>query len=267
MLEITFSESAHGSLRLSKGFVKGERYVFPLMWSIGDISDSTPGQARRDVLHRLCTFDLDECREQIDRQMENAAASYQTLLERAAEGEPVRVWYSGQPDELCGFYWLMAQLNGMPDCPVSAVKLPLFVEHGNDEIVSHTHWGEVLPEERHDFLPLEQPVSPNVRRSAAWHWRELQEENAPLRAEVNGRLASVPEDFYDCFIRAELPQIGEEFLQGSLIGRVMGHSQMGLHDGLLSGRIDAMVQAGGLEIIKAASEDWPSHSRRILRRK
>ena len=106
-----------------------------------------------------------------------------------------------------------------------------------------------------------------MRRSAARHWQELQEENAPLRAEINRRLVSVPEDFYDCFIRTELPQVGEAFLQGRLIGRVMSHSQMGLHDGLLSGRIDAMVQAGELAIIKAAPEDCPSDSRRILRKR
>lgn len=147
MLEITFSESAHGFLRISKGFAKREILCFPLMWSIGDISDSTPGQARRDVLHRMCTFDLDECREQIDRQMEEAAASYQTLLERAAKGEPVRAWYSGQPDELCGFYWPMAQLDGMPDCPVSAAKLPLYVETGKDELVARNCRGEVSAEE------------------------------------------------------------------------------------------------------------------------
>ena len=264
MLEITFSESAHGFLRFSKGFAKGEILCFPLMWSIGDISDSTPGQARRDVLQRLW-FDHNECREQIDRQMEEAAASYQILLERAAEGEPVRVWYSGQPDELCGFYWLMAQLNGMPDCPVSAAKLPLYVETGKDELVAHNCWGEVSPEEC--LIPQEQAVSLNVRRSAARHWQELQEENAPLRAEINRRLVSVPEDFYDCFIRAELPRVGEAFWQGRLIVRVMSHSQMGLHDGLLSGRIDVMVQAGELEVIKAAPEDCPSHSRRILRKR
>lgn len=265
MLEITFSESAHGFLRISKGFAKREILCFPLMWSIGDISDSTPGQARRDVLHRMCTFDLDECREQIDRQMKEAAASYQTLLERAAEGEAVRVWYSRQPDELCGFYWLMAQLDGMPDCPVSAAKLPLYVETGKDELVAHNCWGEVSPEEC--LIPQEQAVSLNVRRSAARHWQELQEENAPLRAEINRRLVSVPEDFYDCFIRTELPQMGEAFLQGRLIGRVMSRNQMGLHGGLLPERIDAMVQTGELEIIKAAPEDCPSDSRRILRKR
>ncbi len=56
-------------------------------------------------------------------------------------------------------------------------------------------------------------------------------------------------------------------MQGPLIGRVMSRGQMGLHDGLLSERINAMVQAGELEIIKAAPEDCPSHSRRILRKR
>lgn len=269
MLEIIFSESAQGFLRFAKGFAKGEGYAFPLKWSIGDISDSTPGQTRRDVLCRLSTVDLDKCKdkEQIDRQIEDAAVSYQALLERAAEGEPIRVWYSRQPDELCGFYWLMARLDGMRGCPVSAVKLPPYVETGGDEIIAHNRWGEVSSEEWQGFLSLEQPVSLNVHRSAAWRWQELQEENAPLRAEVNGRLVSVPEDFYDGFLRAELPQVGEEFLQGKLVARVMGRCQMGLDDGLLSSRIDAMVQAGELEIVKAAPEDCPSHSRHILRKR
>ena len=78
-------------------------------------------------------------------------------------------------------------------------------------------------------------------------WSRLQEENAPLRAIVNGRLHSVREDFYDPFIRA---RIHDRTLRvGQLIGEVLGRYQLGIGDWWIAKRIQAMADHGELIIV------------------
>ena len=52
--------------------------------------------------------------------------------------------------------------------------------------------------------------------------RQLQEENAPLRAVINGRLHSVPEDFYDGMLLSRLPEAGQTIRLAELLGRTLG---------------------------------------------
>lgn len=249
MLEIVFESGAIRSLQRAQGFEKGEIHGFPLMWGIGAILEDKPGEMRRETLLRIFSPDVEG---QTSRIMAETAASYKKVLERAAAGEALRIWYSEQPDELCGFYWMMAQLDGLKNCSASMVRLPLYMEQ-NGEIAADNHWGEAVPEGWRRSLPLEQPVSHSVRRAAAWGWKELQEENAPLRAVVNGSLISVPGDFYDSFIRAELPPAGEEFSAARMIGRVMGR-QLRISGFLIVSRINAMIEAGELERIEGKPE-------------
>ena len=243
-------------------------YGFSLGLSLGDISEKIPGPIRRQVLCAYCGFSpsVPGIGEQLDRWIDGGAETLRAVLERSAAGEPVRLWYSDQPDELCGFYWLLARLDGLESCgPVSAVKLPRWDQRDNS-VVTYTAWGDVPPGEWSRFLPLEQPVSPTLRRACANRWRELQEENAPLRTVLNGVLAGVPEDFYDSFIRRTLARMEREFNESRLIGEVIGRCQLGIGDGLIHRRIQAMVDAGELEALTQAAEGDPVY-RRMLRKR
>jgi len=243
-------------------------YGFSLGLSLGDISENIPGPIRRQVLCAYCGFSpsVPGIGEQLDRWIDGGAETLRAVLERSAAGEPVRLWYSDQPDELCGFYWLLARLDGLESCgPVSAVKLPRWDQRDNS-VVTYTAWGDVPPGEWSRFLPLEQPVSPTLRRACANRWRELQEENAPLRTVLNGTLAGVPEDFYDSFIRRTLARMEREFNESRLIGEVIGRCQLGIGDGLIHRRIQAMVDAGELEALTQAAEGDPVY-RRMLRKR
>ena len=243
-------------------------YGFSLGLSLGDISENIPGPIRRQVLCAYCGFSpsVPGIGEQLDRWIDGGAETLRAVLERSAAGEPVRLWYSDQPDELCGFYWLLARLDGLEQCgAVSAVKLPRWDQRDNS-VVTYTAWGDVPPGEWSRFLPLEQPVSPTLRRACANRWRELQEENAPLRTVLNGVLAGVPEDFYDSFIRRTLARMEREFNESRLIGEVIGRCQLGIGDGLIHRRIQAMVDAGELEALTQAAEGDPVY-RRMLRKR
>ena len=243
-------------------------YGFSLGLSLGDISENIPGPIRRQVLCAYCGFSpsVPGIGEQLDRWIDGGAETLRAVLERSAAGEPVRLWYSDQPDELCGFYWLLARLDGLEQCgAVSAIKLPRWDQRDNS-VVTYTAWGDVPPGEWSRFLPLEQPVSPTLRRACANRWRELQEENAPLRTVLNGTLAGVPEDFYDSFIRRTLARMEREFNESRLIGEVIGRCQLGIGDGLIHRRIQAMVDAGELEALTQAAEGDPVY-RRMLRKR
>lgn len=133
-------------------------------------------------------------------------------IRRSASGETFHIWYSEQPYEYCGLCWFISELKKrMQKVPrMSAIKLPNRVESENT-IVNYMGWGGVCPEEFHKFLPLEKAVTPAFICVAALKWSELQTQNSPLRAVINGTLQSVPEDFYDSFIRKEIDGMDNEF--------------------------------------------------------
>lgn len=67
-------------------------------------------------------------------------------------------------------------------------------------------------------------------QSCVSRWQELQAENAPLRAMLNGQLVSTSEKLYDEFILREIESEGEEFQEAKIVGRVLAKYQLGIGD-------------------------------------
>ena len=61
-------------------------------------------------------------------------------------------------------------------------------------------------------------------------WKQLQQENAPLRIYLNGKLQSASENIYDSFILREVDEQADEFSEANLIGNVLGKNQLGIGD-------------------------------------
>ena len=203
---------------------------------IGPISGPDVEKARFDLLTAWLggDFPLPDCDPddyaQRDMLWEQRQRDRERLLEGGKHGEAVRIWYSNAPYSLCGFYDVLWQLRGMP------------WEDGT--VQSCLNWGELSPGDWAAYLPLEREIPQNVRRAIAMEWSQLREENAPLRAVVNGRLHSVGEDFYDPFIRAHIPD--GTFRVAQLIGEVIGRHQLGIGDWWIAKRIQAMENRGEL---------------------
>lgn len=85
-----------------------------------------------------------------------------------------------------------------------------------------------------------------------------------MRALASGRLRSLPEDAYDFSIRRALVEAPREFREGRLIGDILGRCALGISDGWLAMRIEAMVQSGELAVAREAEADRPYS--RVLRR-
>lgn len=241
-------------------------YGFDLALSVGDISEDQPGVGRRLVLEQLyCVYPHEEGLSAAQTQLQRARDHLVAVCDRASRGEELRIWYSDQPDELCGLYWLLAQLVEVHP-RISLVKLPEWDAGEGGALVRWTGWGEVAPGEWHRFLPFQRSVPPVFCSSCAARWRELQRENAPLRAVLNGRLVSAPETLYDDLILREIAAENAEFQEAAFIGRILGKYQLGIGDSWVALRLETLLHGGVLEVVTQAAEGQPLYHR-ILRKR
>lgn len=217
---------------------------FGTPWSIGDISGDCLSQARVDDLTQRFSG-LPEVLSGYLEAIEKSRKNLETLLRRAAEGESVRIWYSEMPDEFCGMCWLISQLKHrltvLP--PIFVIKRPNQMRQ-KDVICRYQGWGEVCAHEFHTFLPLQQEVIPAFVTAAILKWQELQAQNAPLRATVNGSLMSVPENFYDFLLEQELVNTDDPFYEDHFLGGIIGKYPLWTNYIWIKLRCEEMVQQG-----------------------
>jgi len=239
-------------------------FAIGLGLSVGDISEEFPGERRREIIRELFSIYPKEASGAADEIFESSLSNINEAMRRIKAGEKARLWYSGNPDELCGMFWFMEQLQlaGACDAEIEVVRLPEWELNEEDNIIIRKNsWGEVEPEEWHKYIELGRKVSRLFIRVCASCWKELRQENAPLRAVVNGKLMSVDESFYDVFIMKELDGAGDEFREAVVIGNVLGRYQLGIGDAWVARRIQRMVDKGQLKVIREAGEGMPSYHR------
>lgn len=318
MLEIVFSDSACGSLKVAQNYGKGKHcgavtsvflrhkddteptaeeiqeaqlraekdarlawenaiplggkssdvYCFDIALSMGDISDNGLGEQRKSVLRNMlsvCPFE--DLEHQVEEKMQKSKTALSSVMERYVNGEEIRIWYSYNPDELCGMYWLMAQLRPL-NCQTAIyfVKLPIWEYGKENTVISRNAWGDIAPGEWGKYTSYQERVLPALISAYAMKWKQLQEENAPLRVMLNGQLQSMPEDIYDSFIFREIAKQPEQFKMAIVIGNVIGKYQLGIGDAWVSRRMDTMIENGMLEVVEDAPMGEVSY-RRVLRKR
>lgn len=306
MIEIVFSESTAGSMKLAKGtngmiggavgfvFVTDDGHEptpeeierervrveearrkmlgntvpmegsshdvawFPLNLSMGDISE--PFSDRRAEYLQSLVLIAGEAYGNVGRELLDTARK---SLERVCSAtEPVRIWYSRNPDELCGFCHILTCLPENAD--IRVVELP-WQEFRDGEIRTYSGWGDVDPMELGAFQRLERPLTAAERRHFTELWRVLQAENGPLRAVVGGKLRTVTADHYDELILKELYRQPEEFHEGRLIGEILGKYPIGIGDSLIALRVEEFISRGMLTPTTAPAEDRPIYHRNLRR--
>lgn len=231
---------------------------FPLNLSMGDISDPF-SDSRADFLQSLVLIAGDRFAD-VGRELMNTAQKSLERL-RSATG-PVRLWFSHQPDEYCGFCHLLTLLP--EDADIRVVELPDYEVLGS-EVRTYTGWGDIDPTELGRFQALERPLGDTERRYFAGLWRQLQSESGNLRAVVNGKLCTVGEDFYDGFLLRELQMQPLEFREGRLIGTILGRYGLGISDSLVALRLEEFISRGMMTPVTKPEENHPIYHR-ILRK-
>ena len=162
----------------------------------------------------------------------------------------MRIWADDTPDGACGLRHAAALLAGL-DARVTLVSLPRWWERPDGAVVRWERgWGEVHPEEFGLHLGGAEELTRPVLRMLALEWERLREENAPLRAVVNGRVMGVSEDFYDPVLRCCLTEKPQK------VANVLGQALVqlsGVGDWLLARRLRAMAEAGAVRVDEAGS--------------
>ena len=261
MVEVLFGESEAGSMKIAKSTQNSEDsykvICLGFMMDIGDIKESVNSQYRKD---RICSMyvqdqwggdkELNEECQKLGDVYSNELKRLQELLEK---GESVRIWYSNAPYSICGFYHLCSLLQNYEN-EIFVVKLPEYEVRQDNTIVSYSHWGEVLPERFAQYLSHEKKLSKTELKMYAWSWAELQEDNSPLRAVVNGRVLGVPEDFYDFLIWKRITEKPEK--EARLIGDILGNNPIGVGDWWYAQRIEKLISQGKIEVIEDSEKKY-----------
>ena len=233
---------------------------FSCALSVGEINEEGIGPKREAALRMLMDH-YPQGEQAAQEMLESSRKSLEILRQRAAGGEPVRIWSGNNPDEICGLYWLMEQLRpiGFENLELTLVRLPDFEEQPDGTVQQYSGWGEMEPHRWGEMTALGKKLPVNLARGMGNRWRILRQENAPLRALLNGRLVSMPETLYDSFILRELEKQPKEFMAARLVGTVLGKYPLGIGDTWVWLRLKQMIQAGNLEYVTKAAADDPAY--------
>ena len=134
------------------------------------------------------------------------------------------------------------------------VERRLQKERMTDGIAYFSAVGEVAPNLMLYFYHHRRQLTETEQGQLLSGWKRLQEENAPLRAMVDGRVQSVPADFYDEAILSGITEA--EMPAAHAVGRAMGELDMKtgnrVGDMFIFARIRALAQAGKIQIVHDA---------------
>ncbi|SHE51659.1 protein of unknown function [Atopostipes suicloacalis DSM 15692] len=219
---------------------------------VGKISGAIDGEERQNVFRNLWShFNFDH-KEQ-EHFFQNQRKDMEKLLNAAKNNIPIRIWKSDAPYSICGFYFVCYILRDI-DCEISVVSLPekkVF----KDAIVVYNSWAEVEAGRFYQFLPFEKQLSQMEKKMHSGYWQRLIEENAPLRAIINGEVISVPEDFYDFIIQSNLPE--DDFILGRFIGKLLGEYNLGISDSWYALRMNKMIEDNKLVVVNSKNLSHP----------
>lgn len=264
MIELTFSDSTAGTLKLAKQLIQDKQgSVSPLAegspedvlpmaldLDLGDVSEIDNSMDVRKRMYDSLFADLPGVSEEIMKINQRAFAR---LREAAKKSESVRMWVcASDPSELCGLYFVCHLFSDSP-ASLSVVRVPgEFVRH--PKLIFYRSTGEIALKDFETLSEYDEPLGTQQREFYAQFWRELAAENAPLRAVLNGRVLGVPEDFYDFALRDSFPD--GEFRTAQLLGNAL-NKLPGVGDSWLYQRVKHMLASGELVEVSPPTADYP----------
>lgn len=245
--------------RTSAGWLEGtaeEVVCLGFMLDIGNIKEPVDSQYRKNLLYSIYAQNQYDKSPEIDEKLKLIGGFYSNELLRLRkyleDGESIRVWYSDAPYSRCGFYnlcWILQNYNNV----VHIVKLPEYVVR-KTSIISYRNWGEVSAEEFAGFLSHERMLTKEEVRMYALLWTELTGDNSPLRAVINGRVTSVPEDFYDFLIWKRITC--KPIKEARLIGDILGCFQIDMGDWWFARRIEHFIQQDKIKVMEDSENKY-----------
>lgn len=254
MIEVLFGNSEAGAMKVALRSEKlgTDAVCLEFQLDVDNIKEPVESEYRANLLYKLLyqkQWGADiEMKKEL-RQLGNIYSEELRKLDNYLKnGERIRIWYSGAPYSICGLMWLCERYREYAQTrEIFAVKLPEIVHEGN-ATVERTSWGEVEPQDFVKFVSEQRVLPPEEILLNGTKWAALKNENAPLRAVINGSVTSVPANFYDFLI---LKEIGEDpVIEARLIGHILGKYHLGIGDYWYALRIEKLIEKKRITIIE-----------------
>lgn len=260
MIHILFGASVSGSLKFilrEMGLDKKEKVIsFWDMFSIGPVwqlHEESGKETRFEWMKKIIADEYDEFPDYKQR-FEKAINEINLI----PEGVHITIWASDNAHELTGLRFIVYLLKEKNIDIALINTTEEYEELFQVKKVKYTplHTGEIPPEKLqiiyeqghgkfftdHDRVDLEK------------EWLTLSDNEETLRIWRNGRIQSVPEDYYDEFIIKKAKKLlgkqkTNEFMKSArLIGEVLGHLDQYVGDAFLEYRLKKLIEAGIFEV-------------------
>ena len=272
MINITFSDSLSGSLKMADYYAKKnnseiqdlKENIFSLYLNLdlGDISELSFDKKREnDFVTMFGNEDISFMRKWFNKEIKKI----EKIEQLVKKGHVLRIWYTERTNEFCGFCWLLSMLDlwGVENNKILYVKLPnsILFDSGKYEVFGGSGMFDpyILPQ----LAMRQQYLTDSYKNYHIRQWQRLREENAEMRVSINGQLLSVNADFYDSIIKSEIAKLDDTFKQATAIGNCL--AKLWVYDSFVAWRIDKMIENGLFEILEEAPKDAAYYCR-LLRK-
>jgi hypothetical protein len=229
---------------------------------IADIYEAEGYQQRRDWwkgLLELSPYNTEQLTEMVDDRL--AVHNLKRELEENVK-EEVWIWMGQNQHDVCGYYWLISQLQSFQGRVVILYlnNLPFINEKGN--IFYPTSLHEIQPKEFLKAKKLNRKVTPSEFEVDPDEWKKLCSENDMVRMLEGGKkIADKKEDFYDAEI---LKGLTNEWQKGNkAMSGILGKMKIKTGDVFLLWRMKKMAEEDKLEIHGDTTKGWKDFEVRL----
>jgi hypothetical protein len=176
--------------------------------------------------------------------------------------EEVWIWMGQNQHDVCGYYWLISQLQAFQGRIVVLYlnNLPFINEKGN--IFYPTSLHEIQPKEFLKAKKLNRKVTPSEFEVDPDEWKKLYTENDMVRILEGGKkIAGKHDDFYDGDI---LKGLSNDWQKGNkAMSGILGKMKIKTGDVFILWRMKKMSEADKIEIHGDTSKGWKDFEVRL----
>ena len=254
MIHILFGPSPAGSLRAAfkeNGIDKNEQIIsFWDRFSIGPVwrlDEEAGKEARFDWMKNVINNEYGEFQEY--------KQSFQKTIDQILsipEGLPITIWTADNAHEQTGLRFVVYLLKERNNDLILINTTKAFREFFKKRNVQYTvlHSGEISPDKLQIIYDQGQGrvLTDHDKEDYENEWLSISDTRETLRIWRNGRIVSVPEDYYDPFIIQKAKKLHREqktkdFMKSArLIGEVLGHLDQYVGDEFLEYRLRKLIE-------------------------
>ncbi len=248
VLDVCFSDSFAGTLIMHNGTAKSVVNL-DLHLDVGDLSKGVFSRERKIAVNRMFRDPwLYGESIYLSRHWKKMAQTLENIKEHARNGGQLRVWYSMDVKDLCGYMFLMSELKDIT-CEVWGVLLqacPEWLDRA-DNGWGRLSWGDVDA-----FSSCAWKIPVEERLLYANKWEELCSQPWTLRTCLNGTVIGVPEDFFDSLLLSYIPQ--GEFRMMEVLGELIRNTGGAVQYDYWHGRLTALLHTERFELTRDYSD-------------